>query len=74
MKSTKLPGWEGGTLALGFPFCNLLNHPTWGYPETRSPILRFELIFYNEQCPSGILGCGNNGSSRMIQLRAELKC
>jgi len=27
VKSTKLPGWEGGTLALGFQFFNLLNHP-----------------------------------------------
>ena len=73
MKSTKLPGWESGTLALGFQFFNLLNHPNFGIPTNSISDPAFGLIFYGEQGPSGILGSGNNGSSRMIQLRAELK-
>jgi len=73
MKITKMPGWEGGTLALGFQFFNVLNHPNFGTPVNASADPAFGLIFYGEQPPTGILGAGNNGSGRMIQLRAELR-
>jgi hypothetical protein len=73
MKYTKVPGWENGTLALGFQFFNVLNHPNFGTPDNWSSDPTFGLIFYGEQGPNGLLGAGNNGSSRMIQLRAELR-
>lgn len=73
MKATKLPGWENGTLALGFQFFNVLNHPNFGAPDNSSSSPTLGQIFYGEQVPTGILGVGNNGSSRMIQVRAELK-
>jgi hypothetical protein len=73
MKTTKLPGWEDGTLALGLQFFNVFNHPNFGTPDNSSSSPTFGQIFYGEQVPTGILGVGNNGSSRMIQIRAELK-
>jgi len=73
MKVTKMPRWENGTLAIGFQFFNLLNHPNFGTPDNWSSDPTFGLIFFGEQTPTGILGTGNNGSARMIQLRAELK-
>lgn len=73
MKITKIPGWENGTLALGFQFFNVLNHPNFGTPDNWSSDPAFGLIFYGEQGPNGVLGNGNNGCSRMIQLKAELR-
>ena len=45
MKNTKIPGWEGGTLALGFQFFNVLNHPNFGIPDNWSSNPTFGLIF-----------------------------
>jgi hypothetical protein len=75
MKNTKLPGWERSTLALGFQFFNILNHPNFGTPDNWSSNPTFGLIFYGEQSPTGILGSGFNTSmgARMIQLKAELR-
>ena len=73
MKVTRIPTWDNGTLALGLQFFNVLNHPNFGTPDNWSSDPTFGLIFYGEQAPTGILGTGNNGSARMIQLRAELK-
>jgi hypothetical protein len=73
MKTTKLPGWEKGTLGIGFQFFNVLNHPNFGTPDNSSSSPTLGLIFYGEQVPTGILGAGNNGSSRMIQVKAELR-
>ena len=75
MKNTKIPGWEGGTLALGFQCFNVLNHPNFGTPDNWSSNPTFGLIFYGEQAPTGILGSGFNTSmaARMIQLKAELR-
>jgi Carboxypeptidase regulatory-like domain len=73
MKTTKLPGWENATLVLGFQFFNVLNHPNFGLPDNSNSSQTFGQIFYGEQTPTGILGAGNNGSSRMIQLKLELK-
>lgn len=73
MKATKLPGWENGTLEVGLQFFNVLNHPSFGTPDNWSSSPTFGQIFYGEQTPTGILGVGNNGSARMIQLRAEMK-
>jgi len=71
MKNTKIPGWESGTLALGFQFFNVLNHPNFGLPDDSMSNPTFGLIFYGNSPPTGILGSG--GSARMIQLRAELR-
>jgi len=75
VKSTKLPGWEAATLRIGFQFFNLFNHPNFGFPDPglSSPI--FGEIFTLEQPPTSILGSGlgANASSRMIQLKAEIK-
>jgi len=75
MKNTKIPGWEGGTLALGFQLFNVLNHYNFGIPDTWSSNPTFGLIFYGEQSPTGILGSGFNTSmgARMVQLKAELR-
>jgi hypothetical protein len=71
MKTTKIPGWESGTLALGLQFFNVLNHPNFGTPDNWSSDPAFGLIFFGDTPPTGILGSG--GSSRMIQLKAELR-
>jgi len=75
MKNTKIPGWENGTLAIGFQFFNVLNHPNFGFPDNWSSDPTFGSIFYMEQSPSSILGTGLNAATaaRMIQLRAELR-
>ena len=73
MKKTKIPGWESSSLALGVQFFNLLNHPNFGSPDNGVSSPTLGLIFYGQQVPNGLLGVGNNGSSRMIQLKAELK-
>jgi len=72
-KRTPIPGWEGGSVALGFQFFNVLNHPNFGTPVNSSSDPEFGLILYGEQVPTGILGSGKNGSARMIQLKAELR-
>jgi len=74
-KLTKIPGWESGTLAIGFQFFNVLNHPNFGTPDNWSSDPRFGLIFYGEQAPTSVLGGGFNTvtTARMIQLKVELK-
>jgi len=72
-QKTKIPGWENGSLALGVQFFNVFNHPNFGLPDNGVSSPTFGLIFYGEQTPNGLLGVGNNGSSRMVQLKAELK-
>ena len=73
MKNTKIPGWESGTLALGLQFFNVLNHPNFGLPFPDISDANFGLIFYGNQSPTGILGSGNAGGGRNIQLKAELR-
>lgn len=73
MKNTKIPGWESGTLALGLQFFNVLNHPNFGLPFPDISDLSFGLISYGNQSPTGILGPGNSGGGRNIQLKAELR-
>jgi hypothetical protein len=75
MKNTKIPGWEAGTLALGFQVFNVLNHYNFGIPDDSMSNPTFGLIFYGEQSPTGILGSGFNNSmgERMIQFKAELR-
>ena len=73
MKNTRIPGWESGTLALGLQFFNVLNHPNFGLPFPDISDLSFGLISYGNQSPTGILGPGNSGGGRNIQLKAELR-
>jgi hypothetical protein len=74
MKNTKIPGWEAGTLALGLQFFNVLNHPNFGFPlsDISDPFI-FGLVFYGNSPPTGILGSGDSGGGRNIQLKAELR-
>lgn len=75
LKSTKFPGWENGTLRIGFQFFNVFNHPNFGFPDPGLSSPTFGEIFSLEQPPTSILGSGQgaNASPRMIQLKAELK-
>ena len=71
MKSTRIPGWEGGTLSLGLQFFNFLNHANLGVPINWSSDPNFGFILYGDGPPTGIFGGGS--TARMIQLRAELR-
>lgn len=73
MKNTKIPRWEGGTLAIGLQFFNVLNHPNFGFPDNNIASPTFGLIFYEDGSPTGILGSGNASGGRNIQLKAELR-
>jgi len=74
-KNTKLPGWESATLAIGFQFFNLFNHPNFGFPDPGLSSPTFGQIGNLEGPPTGILGSGLgvNFGPRMIQLKTELK-
>ncbi len=75
IKNTRIPGWEAGTLAIGFQFFNAFNHPNFATPDNWSSDPTFGLIFGPEQPPSSILGSGLNAATaaRMIQVKAELR-
>ena len=74
-KNTKLHLWESATLAIGFQFFNLFNHPNFGFPDPGLSSPTFGQIGNLEGPPTGILGSGQgaNFGPRMIQLKAELK-
>ena len=74
MKNTKIAGWEGAVLGVGFQFFNLFNHPNFGMPDNWSSDASFGQIFFQEQAPTSILGSGlANVSPRMIQVKAQLR-
>jgi hypothetical protein len=75
MKNTKLPGWEGTELGIGFQFFNLFNHPNFGFPDAGLSSQTFGQIATLEQPPTSILGSGFGGDAapRMIQLKAQLQ-
>ncbi len=74
MKTTKIPRWENVTLAIGFQFFNLFNHPNFGLPESNIASPTFGQIFYLEGKPNSVLGGGSGiGAVRSIQVKAELK-
>jgi len=74
-KNTKLGRWENATLAIGFQFFNLFNHPNFGFPDPGLSSPTFGQIGNLEGSPTGLLGSGlgANFGPRMIQLKAELK-
>ncbi len=83
LKSTKLPRWANGELRIGFQFFNVLNHPNFGLPFIGVSGGFLGVIGYmaqsstsllgNAQSVTSFLGTNQNGSARMIQLKAELK-
>jgi hypothetical protein len=75
MKNTKLPRWENVELGIGFQFFNLFNHPNFALPDNSVSDQTFGQILNLEQPPTGILGAGLGGdvTSRMIQLKAQLR-
>jgi Carboxypeptidase regulatory-like domain len=83
MKSTRLPRWENSELRIGFQFFNILNHPNFGLPFIDASTSGLGVIGYMAQSSTGLLGntqsatsflgTNQNGSARMIQLKAELK-
>jgi hypothetical protein len=83
MKSTKIPHWESGELRTGFQFFNVLNHPNFGLPfiDSSTPVLGVigymaqssTSLLGNAQSSTSFLGTNQNGSARMIQVKAELK-
>ena len=74
-KMTKLPGWEKGTLGIGFQFFNLFNHANFGFPDNNIADGNFGNIFYLDQPATGILGAGRGGdvTMRMIQLKVQIQ-
>ena len=74
-KNTKIPGWENGSLGIGFQFFNFFNHPNFGFPDAGLSSQTFGRIMYTEQPPTSILGSGFGGdaSPRMIQLKMQLQ-
>jgi len=83
MKSTKIPHWENSELRIGFQFFNILNHPNFGlpFPELSTPLLGVigymgqssTTLLGNAQSSTSPVGTNQNGSARMIQVKAELK-
>jgi hypothetical protein len=83
MKSTKVPRWDNSELRIGFQFFNILNHPNFGLPfiDSSTPVLGVigymaqssTSLLGNAQSVTSFLGTNQNGSARMIQLKAELK-
>jgi hypothetical protein len=75
MKNTKIPGWERGTLGLGFQFFNFFNHPNFGFPDNQIQDPSFGQISYLAASATSILGSlfGGDNAPRMIQLRAQLQ-
>jgi Carboxypeptidase regulatory-like domain len=74
MKTTKIPRWENATLAIGFQFFNLFNHPNFGLPDSNIASSTFGQIFYLEGKPNSVLGGGSGiGAVRTIQVKGELK-
>jgi hypothetical protein len=75
MKTTRLPVWEKAKFGIGLQFFNLLNHPSFGFPDSAVSDQTFGQIFGLEQPPTSVLGSGIGGDAapRMIQLKAQLQ-
>jgi hypothetical protein len=74
VKNTKIPGWEKGSLGIGFQFFNLFNHPNFANPVADVSNPSFGQIQSQTNEPTSILGSflGGNASPRLIQLKASL--
>jgi hypothetical protein len=74
MKNTKIPGWEKGSLGIGFQFFNVFNHPNFSTPDGNIASPLFGLTTGMVGPPTSILGAflGGDDSPRLIQLKATL--
>ncbi len=74
MKKTKIHGWEGATVGIGFQFFNLFNHPNFAFPDNWTDEIVGE-IYYLQQSATDVLGSGLGGDAppRKIQLKAQLQ-
>jgi hypothetical protein len=74
MKNTEAPGWQTGTLGIGFQFFNFFNHPNFGFADNYTSSQTFGQIPYLEQPPTSILGAREGDvSARMVQLKVQLQ-
>jgi hypothetical protein len=75
MKNTKLAGWENASLAIGFQFFNLFNHPNFSNPVNNIQDPEFGWIFGQDAPYTSLMGNNTGGDSarRLIQIKAELK-
>jgi len=75
MKNTKIRGWENASLAIGFQFFNLFNHPNFDLPNNFSGDPLFGQILGANGPPTNLMGnnTGGDNTRRLIQLRAELR-
>jgi len=75
MKETKLAGRESASLAIGFQFFNLFNHPNFANPINNIQDPGFGWIFGQDAPYTSLMGNNTGGDSvrRLIQLKAQLK-
>jgi hypothetical protein len=75
MKYTKLSGWENASLAIGFQFFNLFNHPSFGLPFNDISSSNFAQTCCVSQAYTSIFGnqTGANASRRLIQVKSQLQ-
>jgi len=72
-KTTKIPGWERGSLGFGLQFFNLFNHPNFNLPINNVASGLFGQTQSMVNPPTSILGSflGGDASPRLIQLKAQ---
>ena len=84
LKNTKIPGWEGALLGIGFQFFSLFNHPNFGFPDnfvsspTRGQNFLPGTASYHRLGTCSRRGCGSKddpveGSAPILVLRVRMR-